>query len=129
MTRQATGTFDVTMEPLSAPDAMPGRMTLDKTFQGDLEAVGHGEMLTALTSTEGSAGYVAIERIAGTLHGRRGTFIFQHNGIMARGTQQLSVVVVPDSGTEELAGITGNFSIQMVDGQHHYTFEYSLPEA
>jgi hypothetical protein len=129
MIKRAVGTFDVSIKPLANTDALPGRMALDKIFQGDLTAVGHGEMLTAFTQCEDSAGYVAIERIAGKLHDRQGTFIFQHNGIMARGAQQLSIVVVPDSGTEGLTGIKGNFSVQMVDGQHHYTFEYDLPEA
>lgn len=128
ITQRAIGTFEVTMQPLSAPDALPGRMALDKRFHGDLSGVGKGEMLTALTSTAGSAGYVAIEQITGTLHGRRGSFIFQHNGIMNRGAQQLSIVVVPDSGAGQLTGIAGVFSLTIVDGKHQYTFDYTLPE-
>lgn len=125
---RATGTFDVTLQPLSPPDALPGRIALDKRFFGDLTGVGKGEMLTALTGTEGSAGYVAIERITANLHGRQGAFVFQHNGIMNRGAQQLSIVVVPDSGTEQLTGIAGVFSLTVVDGKHHYIFDYTLPE-
>ncbi len=128
MTKQATGTFEVTMQPLSEAEAMPGRMSLDKHFHGDLEAVGKGEMLTALTAVDGSAGYVAIERVTGTLDGRRGSFVFQHSGIMQRGEQQLSITVVPDSGTEQLTGVSGNFTLDIVEGQHLYTFDYELPE-
>ena len=91
-------------------------------------AVGKGEMLTALTGVEGSAGYVAIERVTGTLNGRKGSFVFQHAGIMSRGDQQLSISVVPDSGTEQLTGISGVFSLTIVDGKHGYVFDYSLPE-
>ena len=132
MTKRATGTFEVVMQPLSEPDAVPGavlgRMSLDKQFDGDLLAVGKGEMLTALTGVEGSAGYVAIERVTGTLNGRNGSFVFQHAGIMSRGEQQLSISVVPDSGTEQLTGISGVFSLTIVDGKHGYVFDYSLPE-
>ena len=132
MTMRAIGTFEVVMQPLSEPDTVPGaalgRMSLDKQFDGDLLAVGKGEMLTALTGVEGSAGYVAIERVTGTLHGRQGSFVFQHAGIMSRGDQHLSISVVPDSGTEQLIGISGVFSLTIVDGKHGYVFDYSLPE-
>ena len=132
MTKRATGTFEVVMQPLSEPDATPGatlgRMSLDKQFHGDLLAVGRGEMLTAITEIDGSAGYVAIERIVGTLNGCQGSFVLQHSGIMSRGAQQLSISVVPDSGTEQLTGISGTFSLNIIDGQHFYTFEYLLPE-
>lgn len=128
ITQRAIGTFEVTIQPLSAPDALPGRMALDKEFHGDLSGVGKGEMLTALTDTEGSAGYVAIERVTGALHGRQGSFVFQHTGIMNQGAQQLSIVVVPDSGTEQLTGIAGVFSLTVADGKHHYIFDYTLPE-
>jgi len=84
-------------------------------------------MLTALTGVEGSAGYVAIERVTGTLNGRIGSFVFQHAGIMSRGDQQLSILVVPDSGTEQLTGISGVFSLTIIDGKHGYVFDYSLP--
>jgi hypothetical protein len=85
-------------------------------------------MLTAMTGTEGSAGYVAMERVTGTLHGREGSFVLQHTGTMNRGAQQLSIAVVPDSGTGKLAGIAGTFAIRIEDGRHYYDFEYSLPE-
>ena len=132
MNYQARGTFEVNVKPVGEPDAARGvglgRMSLDKQFHGDLAAIGKGEMLTALTSVAGSAGYVAIERVTGTLNGRRGSFVFQHSGLMNRGDQQLLISVVPDSGTEQLTGLTGVFSLNVDDGQHFYTFEYSLPE-
>jgi hypothetical protein len=118
----------VSTQPVSEPNALPGRMTLDKQFQGDLVATAHGEMLTALTAVEGSAAYVAIEHVTGTLHGRTGSFVFQHTGVMDRGKPHLAIHVVPDSGTEQLTGITGDFSLTIVDGTHSYTFDYSLPD-
>ena len=128
---KASGSFDVVMKPQSEPDTTPGarlgRMSLDKQFHGDLSGVGKGEILSALTDTEGSAGYVAIERVVGTLHGRKGSFVFQHTGTMNRGAQQLSISVVPDSGSGELSGLSGLFLINNADGNHLYTFEYSLP--
>ena len=131
MTHRATGSFEVTMQPQSTPEPAPGaalgRLSLEKTFDGDLVGVGKGEMLTAMTETPGSAGYVAIERVTGTLHGRTGSFVFQHAGTMDRGAKTLSVTVVPDSGTEQLAGIAGKFAIEIVDGQHRYEFDYALP--
>ena len=132
MTKHASGTFEVSLKPQSPSEelvgASVGHMSLDKQFAGDLVAIGKGEMLTAITQTKGSAGYVAIERVTGTLHGRKGSFVFQHSGTMDRGAQQLSITVVPDSGTEELAGITGRFTLNIVDGKHFYEFEYSLPQ-
>jgi hypothetical protein len=129
--QKAVGTFSVKMQPQGSLDSEPStalaRMTLDKEFAGDLAGVGKGEMLTAITGTKGSAGYVAIERFAGTLHGRKGSFVFQHSGRMNRGAQQLAIDVVPDSGTAELAGISGALKINIVDGQHFYEFEYSVP--
>lgn len=131
MTHRATGSFEVTMQPQSTPEPAPGaalgRLSLEKTFDGDLVGVGKGEMLTAMTETPGSAGYVAIERVTGTLHGRIGSFVFQHAGTMDRGAKTLSVTVVPDSGTEQLAGIAGRFAIEIVDGKHRYEFDYALP--
>lgn len=127
----ARGSFTVEMKPQSEPGAVEGvnlgRMSLDKRFEGDLVATGQGEMLTALTPVKGSAGYVAIERVTGTLQGRSGSFVFQHSGSMDRGAQQLSITVVPDSGTGELAGISGTFRLNIVEGRHFYEFEYSLP--
>lgn len=127
---QANGTFDVKLEPQHPSDqaqaARLGRMTIDKQFSGDLEAGSTGEMLAAMTGVEGSAGYVALERVTGTLHGRRGSFFLQHNGIMARSVQQLEIAVVPDSGTEELTGLAGKMMILVEDGQHRYEFTYTL---
>ena len=104
-----------------------GRMSLDKLFHGDLEATGKGEMLTAGTDT-GSAGYVAIERVTGTLQGRSGSFALMHVGTMTRDAQQLSITVVPDSGAGQLVGIAGKLAITIDDGKHFYDFEYTLPE-
>ena len=129
---RATGTFDVKLNPQkladSAADTALGRMSIDKQFHGDLEAVSKGEMLSAGTSVKGSAGYVAIERVSGTLHGRNGTFVLQHSGIMTHGAAQLSVTVVPDSGTGQLAGLVGEMTINIVDGKHFYDFEYTITE-
>lgn len=132
MTTRASGTFDVNLAPLSTHDTTEGstlgRMSIDKQFQGDLEATSVGEMLTAGTAVKGSAGYVAVERVSGTLAGRRGTFVLQHTGTMTRGTPQLSVTVVPDSGTGELAGLTGTLAITIADGTHSYDFDYAIGE-
>ena len=128
---QAAGTFEVKLTPqaLSDADADPllGRLSLDKQFAGDLQAVSKGEMLSARTATEGSAGYVAIERVTGTLGGKKGSFVLQHSGTMTRGQQQLQITVVPDSGTGELAGLAGTMSIRIEGGKHFYGFSYSLP--
>jgi hypothetical protein len=115
------------VEPSAAEGVTLGRMSLDKQFEGDLAAVGKGEMLTAMTSVEGSAGYVAIERVNGTLHGRAGSFVFQHAGTMSRGAKALSITVVPDSGTGALTGLSGTFNLQITDGKHLYEFSYELP--
>ena len=129
---RATGTFEVKLNPQqladSAADTTLGRMSIDKQFHGDLEAVSKGEMLSAGTSVKGSAGYVAIERISGTLQGRSGAFVLQHSGSMTRGVAQLSVTVVPDSGTGQLAGLAGTMTINIVDGKHFYDFEYTIAE-
>lgn len=126
---QITGRFDVKMTPASAPDNAVGRFILDKKYHGDLEAIAAGEMLAAMTTTKGSAGYVAIEKVTGKLAGRSGTFHLQHTGIMNRGAASLTITVVPDSGTGELAGLTGTMGIKIApDGAHYYTFDYSLPE-
>jgi hypothetical protein len=127
---KATGPFDVKMTPQSAADAPVGRFTLEKQYHGDLEGSGTGEMLTGMTAVPGSAGYVAIEKITGTLAGRRGTFHLQHSGTMNRGKPSLLITVIPDSGTGELAGLAGNMDIQIArDGSHSYAFNYALPEA
>ena len=133
MTHRAKGTFDVKLGPLDPYNndagAVAGRMSLDKQFRGDLDATGKGEMLTAGTATKGSAGYVAIERITGTLQGKSGGFALQHSGTMQRGTFQLSVTIVPDSGTGQLAGITGKMTLIIADGKHSYELDYLLAEA
>jgi hypothetical protein len=133
MTMHAGGTFEVKVNVQKADNketesAKLGRMSLDKQFHGELEATSAGEMLSVGTEVKGSAGYVAIERVNGTLHGRAGTFALQHSGTMTRGEPQLSVTVVPDSGTGELVGIVGKMTIKIVDRKHLYEFEYMLPE-
>ena len=132
-TMQATGTFDVKLKPLklddeTAPPTLLGRMSIDKQLHGDLEGSSKGEMLTGMTAVKDSAGYVAIERVTGTLHGRHGSFVLQHSATMTRGAQQLSIAVVPDSGTDQLAGLSGKMTIQIApDGKHSYVFDYTLP--
>jgi hypothetical protein len=104
-------------------------MSIDKQFRGDLEATSQGEMLTGGLIAKGSAGYVAIERVVGTLQGRSGTFILQHSATMTRGAPQLSITVVPDSGTDGLAGLAGRMTIEIAGGDHSYDFEYTIAEA
>ena len=111
---------------VDATDKVLGRLSIDKQFRGDLEGTSKGEMLTASTDVKGSAGYVAMERVSATLHGRTGTFVLQHTGTMDRGQPSLSVTVVPDSGTGALAGLTGKMSIDIAGGRHAYVLEYSL---
>jgi hypothetical protein len=128
MTR-AAGTFEVKLKPEGNPEESGlDRMSIDKQFHGDLEATSRGEMISVRTEVKGSAGYVAIERVSGTLHGRTGTFALQHSGTMTRGAPELSVTVVPDSGTGELAGLTGRMAIIIADGKHSYEFDYRLAE-
>jgi uncharacterized protein DUF3224 len=126
----ASGTFDVKLSPQPTDDkgegTTLGRMSIDKQFHGDLEGTSKGEMLTAGTSVKGSAGYVAIERVSGTLQGRSGAFALQHSGTMARGAPQLTITVVPDSGTGQLAGLAGKMTIDITDGKHFYELEYTL---
>lgn len=132
MTQTARGEFVVSMNPLAFEGADPefklGRMSIDKQISGDLTASTVGQMLSAMTSTNGSAGYVAIERVAGVLNGKRGTFVLQHTGTMNRGAPSLVVTVVPDSGTEELVGLEGEFKINIEEDKHFYEFTYRLPE-
>jgi Protein of unknown function (DUF3224) len=131
MTHTAKGTFVVSLQPMpfenADADAKLGRMTIDKQIFGDLAATTKGQMLSAMTSVKGSAAYVALERVSGTLAGKAGTFVLHHVGVMNRGASSLSVTVVPDSGTGELTGIEGEFNIQIVDGKHSYEFVYRLP--
>ena len=128
----AKGKFEVKLAPQPADDYADGkdlgRMTIDKHFLGDMEGSSKGQMLTGMTAVSGSAAYVAIERVNGALAGRTGTFILQHTGTMARGAQSLVVKVVPDSGTGEFAGIDGTMAIDISNGLHLYTFEYTLPD-
>jgi hypothetical protein len=133
MSRHAAGPFDVKInpQPLALDDdgegAARGRMSIDKQYHGELEADSKGEMLTAMTGTEGSAGYVAIEKVSGTLGGRKGTFALQHNATMTRGAPYLNIIVVPDSGTGELAGLTGTMKVVIAEGgKHSYEFDYTL---
>ena len=125
----ATGTFEVKVKPQTdenVGDPTVGRMSLDKQFHGDLEAGSKGQMLAVQGEVKGSAGYVAMERVSGTLAGRKGTFALQHTGTMTAGAPQMSVTVVPDSGTGELAGLSGKMTINSADGKHSYDFEYTL---
>lgn len=130
-TRHIVGSFEVTLTPAGPGDVSQGvtlgRMALRKRFFGDLDATSQGEMLSARTSTQGSAGYVAIERVSGTLGGRSGSFVLQHSGVMNRGVQSLTVAVVPDSATGELVGLSGTMGIVIEDGKHGYVFDYVLP--
>ena len=130
MTQTAKGSFIVSMQPLPFEgvdaSAKLGRMSIDKEISGDLVATTKGEMLSAMTNTKGSAGYVAIEHVTGTLHGRKGSFVLQHTGTMNKGAPSLSVTVVPDSGTDELVGLEGTFKIDIVEGKHLYEFQYGL---
>jgi hypothetical protein len=126
----ARGTFDVKLAPLEGADARWGafgRLSIDKQFHGELEAASKGQMMAAATEVEGSAGYVALERVTGTLSGRQGSFVLQHSGTMSGGAARLTVTVVPDSGTGELAGLTGAMTITIEGGRHAYDLEYGLP--
>jgi hypothetical protein len=130
----AKGTFEVKVEPQGDPDKADGstltRLSIDKKIHGDLEGTSKGTMLAAGTDVKGSAGYVALERVTGTLDGKSGSFVLQHNATMTRGTPMLNIIVVPDSGTGQLAGIAGNFLIIIApDGKHSYEFNYTLPAA
>ena len=128
MTNRASGTFEVKMSPQEA-DMSVGRMTIDKQFQGDLVGTSKGQMLMASSSSvKDSAGYVAIERVTGTLNGRRGSFYLQHTGVMTRGVGELTITVIPDSGTDQLVGLRGKMNINIAEGKHSYEFEYTLGE-
>ncbi len=133
MPTRASGNFDVKLNPLPTSDTTEGsplaRMSIDKQFQGDLAAVSKGEMLAAGTAVKTSAGYVAIERVIGTLHGRNGSFVLQHSSTMTRGVPHQSIMVVPDSGTGELEGLAGTMVITISGGKHLYDFDYTLAGA
>jgi uncharacterized protein DUF3224 len=129
VTSHATGTFEVKATPQPAEagsDPDLSRLNLDKQFHGDLDGTSKGIMLAASTSVKGSAAYVAMEKVTGTLKGRSGSFILQHSGTMTRGEPQLRVSVVPDSGTGQLVGLAGTMDIKIADGKHFYDFEYTL---
>ena len=131
MSSPAVGTFEVTMNPEPPYDADAtasiGRVSIKKQFKGDLEATSSVEMIGARSlDQKGSAGYVAIERVVGTLHGRSGSFVLQHSGTMTRGKGELTVSVVPDTGSAKLKGIAGKMTIEIIDGKHLYSFEYTL---
>ena len=127
---RATGTFELTMNPQPPYESSDGialtRIAISKVFHGALEATSTMEMIAAGTAVKGSAGYVAIERVTGTLDGRTGTFVLQHSGTMTRGAPELSVTIVPDSGTGELTGISGKLTIDIVDKKHYFTMDYRI---
>lgn len=129
MNIHASGTFEVRLSPQPVADSESGlgRMSITKTFSGDLQGTSKGEMLAAGTAVKGSAGYVAMELVTGNLQGRSGSFILQHFGLMNRGAPQLTVSVVPDSGTGELTGMAGSLAIEIIDGRHLYTLDCVLP--
>ena len=133
MATHARGSFEVKLNPQAPDDTAQGvslgRMSIEKLFDGDLHGTSKGEMLTAVTDVKGSAVYVAIERVTGTLNGRSGTFVLVHRGMMSRGAQELDVTVVPDSGNHQLTGLAGKMAITIVDGKHLYDFEYTLSES
>ena len=132
MTNNARGPFRVKVNPLDAYNKDEGanlaRMSIDKQFHGDLEAISKGEMIASGSGAKGSSGaYVALERVTGTLHGRSGSFVLQHNATMTRGEPYMNIVVVPDSGTGGLTGLSGKMMIIIADGKHSYEFDYALP--
>lgn len=133
MKTHASGTFEVKVIPQAADetagDAAISRYLLDKQFHGDLEATSKGQMLAAGLPADGSGGYVAMEKVSGALNGRKGSFALQHNGTMKGGAAEMNVIVVPGSGTDQLAGLEGKMTIIIADGKHSYEFEYALAEA
>ena len=122
----AKGEFEVTIEPQIDSSFQTGRMTIDKTFSGDLQASSQGQMLSHRTEVEGSAGYVAIEHVDGELDGKKGKFTLQHSSIMEQGKQTQNIFVIPDSATGELKGLQGNMLIIIENGKHFYEFNYSF---
>lgn len=128
MQGEAHGTFEVDLRAIGGNDGPIAVMSINKTFAGDLHGSSVGQMLAFRTPVQGSAGYVAMERVTATLAGRHGAFTLQHNGLMTRGTPQLSVVVVPDSGSDGLLGLVGTLEITISEDRHDYRLLYSLPE-
>ena len=125
--KEVSGQFEVKITPTETDDSKLGLMQLDKTYRGPLEATGIGRMLTGMTDIQGSAGYVAIEKISGSLEGDKGSFLIQHSGIQQGEPKSLSIQVIPDSGTSDLTGIEGTMDINITDSGHKYVFRYSLP--
>ena len=129
MANHAKGTFDVKLTPPAADDAAAGpfgRLFINKQFHGELDGTSNGQMMALAPGPEGSGAYVALERVSGTLNGRRGSFVLQHSGTMTKGVPTMSVTVVPDSGTEQLTGMAGKMTIVIADGKHSYEIEYTL---
>jgi Protein of unknown function (DUF3224) len=124
----AVGTFEVKLQPVSAAEEPVMRMSIDKQFHGDLEASSIGQMMAGGNETNGARVYVALETVTGSLKGKTGSFVLAHRGTMTKETQALSVIIVPETGTGELAGIAGELGIDIRDGKHFYTLDYTLPE-
>ena len=125
---RATGEFEVKMKPVSAADEPVIRMSLDKQFHGDLEASSIGQMMAGGNEANGARVYVALETVTGSLKSKTGSFVLAHRGTMTKDAQALSVIIVPETGTDQLAGITGELGIDIRDGKHFYTLDYILPE-
>jgi hypothetical protein len=125
---EAIGTFDVKLTPIGSGESPIGSMSIDKTFHGDLQGTSIGQMLAFRSGVEGSAGYVAMERVTGILGGREGSFTLQHSGLMDKGVPSLTVVVVPDSAIGGLTGLTGTMNIVVTPGRHDFQFRYTLPD-
>ena len=129
---RASGPFEVSLKPLPMDNEpgsdLLGRMSIEKQFRGDLEGTSKGQMLTGGTAIKNSAGYVAIERVTGSLRGRKGSFILQHTGLMNRGAPSLAITVVPDSGTDQLEGLKGTMTINIEAGKHSYQLDYTLAD-
>lgn len=131
VSHRATGTFDVKvapLEPYNKDDKALGRYSLDKQYHGDVEGTSKGEMLAFGTGAAGSSGgVVAIEKVTCKLGGKSGSFVLAHRGTMEAGKATYSIIVVPGSGTGELAGISGSMDLIIEGGKHSYVFEYTLP--
>jgi hypothetical protein len=130
-TMKVSGTFEVSINPLEfsakgKDDIQLGRLSINKTYRGGLEAVSQGEMISAMTSIKGSAGYVAIEQVSGILDSKKGSFVLQHYGIMDKGADRLILEVVPDSGSGELKGLNGKMEITAEDENHTYSFDFAF---
>lgn len=130
MNHIAKGSFEIVMQAAPAGDGAGRvavvRMLIDKQYSGDMVGQGQGEMLSAGNPAAGSAGYVAIEHVSAMLNGRSGSFALQHSGVMHAGDSQLTIGVVPGSGTGELTGLAGSCNISIIDGQHFYEVHYCL---